>query len=37
MNKKLKILKNKFKKYNIDGYIIPKMMIISLNTQKLTD
>ena len=24
MNKKIKILRNKFKKYNIDGYIIPK-------------
>ena len=24
MNSKIKILRNKFKKYNIDGYIIPK-------------
>ena len=24
MNKKIKILRNKFKKYNIDGYVIPK-------------
>ena len=24
MNKKLKSLKNKFKKYNIDGYVVPK-------------
>ena len=24
MNKKIKILRNKFKKYNIDGYIVPK-------------
>ena len=24
MNKKIKILKNKFKKYNIDGYVVPK-------------
>ena len=24
MNKKIQILKNKFKNYNIDGYIIPK-------------
>ena len=24
MNKKIQILRNKFKKYNIDGYIIPK-------------
>jgi Xaa-Pro aminopeptidase len=24
MNKRIKILRNKFKKYNIDGYIIPK-------------
>ena len=24
MNKKIKILRNKFKKYNIDGYVVPK-------------
>ena len=24
MNKKIQILREKFKKYNIDGYIIPK-------------
>ena len=24
MNKKIQILRNKFKKYNIDGYVIPK-------------
>tara|TARA_B100000073_G_scaffold330181_1_gene318437 strand:- start:205 stop:423 length:219 start_codon:yes stop_codon:yes gene_type:complete len=24
MNKKIKILKSKFKKYNIDGYVVPK-------------
>ena len=24
MNKKIKILRNNFKKYNIDGYVIPK-------------
>ena len=24
MNKKISILRTKFKKYNIDGYIIPK-------------
>ena len=24
MNKKIKILRSKFKKYNIDGYIVPK-------------
>ena len=24
MNNKIKILRNKFKKYNIDGYVVPK-------------
>ena len=24
MNKKIKLLRNKFKKYNIEGYIVPK-------------
>jgi len=34
MNKEVIELRKKFKKYNIDGYVIQKMMIISQNIQK---
>ena len=34
--KKIKILKNRFGQHDIDGYIIPKMMSIFQNMQKMT-
>ena len=34
MNKEINELRKKFKKYNIDGYVVLKMMIILLNIQK---
>ena len=37
MKQHIKILRKKFKKYKIDGYVVPKMMTILLNIQKLTD
>ena len=37
MNKEIKDLRKKFKKYDIDGYVFLKMMIISQNIQKLID
>ena len=34
MNKEVKELRKKFKKLDIDGYVVPKMMIILQNIQK---
>ena len=34
MNKEIKDLRKKFKKYDIDGYVFLKMMIILQNIQK---
>ena len=37
MTKNIQILRKKFEKYKIDGYVVPKMMNILLNIQKLID
>ena len=34
MKNYIKELRNKFKQYNIDGYIVQRMTIILQNTQK---
>ena len=37
MNKKIQKLRQKFKKYNIDGYIVPKNDEFFTNIQKSID